>query len=195
MVAHNSNGLLSIHNQETEDETLWFTQKTGGFVDMFKGMGLNTDSFIASGKSSLQTYLSKFPIDIQLLLVHNVFTMEEDIVFSKQSKQPLFWCFCPNANYFISRLLPDLPMFLKAGADIVLGTDSLASNRQLSIWEEIQTLQKAFPEIQLQQFLQWATINGAKALKIDTQYGSFEKGKRPGVVNIKDGNANHFALI
>jgi len=75
-------------------------------------------------------------------------------------------------------------MFVKNKAAIVLGTDSLASNHQLSIWAEIQTLRKAHPHIPLELMLQWATSNGAKALKIEDQYGCFEKGKRPGIVQI-----------
>jgi aminodeoxyfutalosine deaminase len=38
----------------------------------------------------------------------------------------------------------------------------------------------------LEQALQWATINGAKALKWDDELGSFEKGKRPGVTLIEN---------
>ena len=72
---------------------------------------------------------------------------------------------------------------------IVMGTDSLASNHQLSILEEIKTLQHHFPKLDLLQLLQWATINGAKALQLEEMLGSFEKGKRPGVVLIKtEGN-------
>jgi cytosine/adenosine deaminase-related metal-dependent hydrolase len=37
--------------------------------------------------------------------------------------------------------------------------------------------------------LGWATINGARALQMDKHLGSFEKGKKPGVVLINDFNA------
>jgi aminodeoxyfutalosine deaminase len=70
-----------------------------------------------------------------------------------------------------------------------LGTDSLASNHQLSIWAEIQALQTAFPNIPLAEMLQWATLNGAKALGMADTLGSFDKGKRPGVVCV-DNNAD-----
>ncbi|MFT4094619.1 MAG: amidohydrolase family protein [Niabella sp.] len=183
ILAH-SNGLLSIHNQETQDENLWFENKTGGFVEMFKAMGLNTDMFTASGKSSLQTYLTKFLPTQQVLLVHNVYTSQVDIEFAASLPGPFFWCFCPNANKYISNVLPDISLFAKNNCTMVLGTDSLASNHQLSITAEIKTLQKHFPEIALEQILQWATINGARALKIDNQYGSFEKGKKPGTAII-----------
>ena len=65
---------------------------------------------------------------------------------------------------------------------IVLGTDSLASNWSLSIWDEIKTIQKNFPLIPIEDVLKWATINGAEALQIEDRFGSFEQGKRPGVV-------------
>ncbi|MDQ3846029.1 MAG: amidohydrolase family protein, partial [Bacteroidota bacterium] len=60
--------------------------------------------------------------------------------------------------------------------------DSLASNHSLSIPDEIKTIQKNFPSIPLEEVLQWATLNGAKALQMDDILGSFERGKKPGVV-------------
>jgi cytosine/adenosine deaminase-related metal-dependent hydrolase len=68
-----------------------------------------------------------------------------------------------------------------------MGTDSLASNDQLCIFNEINVLKKHFPFVQMEQLLQWATINGARALQIDDMYGSFEKGKKPGVLLLGDG--------
>jgi cytosine/adenosine deaminase-related metal-dependent hydrolase len=66
--------------------------------------------------------------------------------------------------------------------DIVFGTDSLASNQQLSILAEMQTIRRYFPSIPFEQLYQWATLNGAKALQMDNLLGSFERGKQPGVV-------------
>ncbi len=64
------------------------------------------------------------------------------------------------------------------------------SNWQLSIAKEIQAILQALPKFKtlakLEQVLQWATINGAKALQWDDELGSFEKGKRPGVVVIEN---------
>ena len=64
----------------------------------------------------------------------------------------------------------------------MLGTDSLASNHQLSITAEMKTIRKYFPAVDTEQLLRWATINGARALQMDNIAGSFEKGKKPGVV-------------
>ena len=179
------NQLLTIHNQETADEDEWFKYKTGSLQDMFAKMKMDTTSFQPSGKSSLQTYFPKFLANQAVILVHNVHTKREHIDFAKQSGIIHYWCFCPNANEYISGKLPAIDLFTESG-NIVLGTDSLASNHQLSILEEMKTIRKHYPGIELGTLLQWATLNGAKALQLQALMGSFEKGKKPGVLLIAD---------
>jgi cytosine/adenosine deaminase-related metal-dependent hydrolase len=175
---------MTIHNQETADENCWFQNKTGAFAALFHELKTDASAFAPTGKSSLQSYLTKFQKNQPLLLVHNVHSNEEDIQFAMQQSLHLFWCFCVNANQYISAQMPCLSLFEANQCTMVLGTDSLASNHELSIWKEIKTIQKHFPEVSLEQLLQWATFNGAAALQISDRFGSFEKGKKPGVVHI-----------
>lgn len=181
-----NNHLLTIHNQETVAENEWFIDKKGDFIDFYKKMNIDISFFEASGKSSLQSYLLKFLKNQSLILVHNVHTAEADLLFAKRSGKNIAWCLCPNANLYIGGQLPAIDLFIKHDCEIVLGTDSLASNHQLSILEEIRTIQRHFPDISTDQLLRWATINGAKALQIDKLLGSFEQGKQPGVVLCKN---------
>ena len=64
---------------------------------------------------------------------------------------------------------------------ICLGTDSLVSNHQLSILEEMKIIQNACPEITLGELTTWATYNGANALNMVDWAGSIEVGKHPGI--------------
>jgi cytosine/adenosine deaminase-related metal-dependent hydrolase len=91
-----------------------------------------------------------------------------------------------NANKYITGDLPDIGMLMDQGCNITLGTDSLASNHQLSIAAEMKTIHERFPSVGMEQLLRWATSNGAKALKADHQFGSFGKGKRPGILLIEE---------
>ena len=59
-------------------------------------------------------------------------------------------------------------------------------NHQLNIIEEIKTLQQKMPDISLEEKLKWATANGSRALGFSDQLGSFEKGKKPGLVQIEN---------
>ncbi len=189
------NDILSIHNQETFSEEEFFKSGEGDLLRMFQKMNIDISFFKPSGKSSLQTFLPLLDSLKSLILVHNVFTSDEDIVFANSAfsiqNSALYYCFCPNANIYISNTLPDIDKFIQHDCNMVLGTDSLASNDQLSILEEIKTIHNQFPEVELKTLLQWATINGAKALGCAATYGSFEKGKKPGIVLIEGemGNA------
>ena len=180
------NDLLTIHNQETAAENEFFEKGTGDLVRMYEKMGIDISFFKPSHRSSLQTWLPYFNKKQSIILVHNVFASAEDIAFAQlqTAKLPTFFCLCPNANLYISNTVPDVRMLTSRGCEIVLGTDSLASNDQLCILEEIKTLQKNFPELELSTLLKWATSNGSKALQMDDELGSFERGKKPGVVLI-----------
>lgn len=183
------NNLLTIHNQETLAENEFFEKGTGDFLRLYQQMGIDISFFKPSGKTSLQTWFPYFTKNQSILLVHNVSTSETDFECikprTKNSELKTCICLCPNANLHISNTLPDVKMLMKYTDNIVLGTDSLASNDQLSVLDEIKTLQNNFEDIDLGVLLKWATSNGSKALQMDDTLGSFGKGKRPGVVLIE----------
>ncbi|WP_120517524.1 amidohydrolase family protein [Chitinophaga barathri] len=185
---------VTIHNQESASEDSLYRSKTGAFLDFYKHFNMDISGFGMTGKTSLQSYLPYFSSTPRMLLVHNTYTQPEDIRYATAREQEIFWCLCPNANLYIESRLPDVTAFISEGARITLGTDSLASNRQLSIWAEINTIHQHFPEIPMATILQWATLNGAKALGISATYGSLEKGKKPGLVQIHNGNAKAYTI-
>lgn len=181
------NDLLTIHNQETIPENELFLERKGDFLSFYERMKIDIAWFIASGKTSVQTFLPKFSAQQQVILVHNIYTSREDILFAKKADNPeLYWCLCPNANLYITDQLPDIPLMMAENCSLVFGTDSLASNHQLSILDEMKSVHVRFPEIPLQSLFKWATLNGAKALKVADRFGSFVKGKKPGVILCKE---------
>jgi cytosine/adenosine deaminase-related metal-dependent hydrolase len=176
-----NNSILTIHNQETEDENLFFQEKKGSILDRLKSFNIPTDNWQAPVKSSLQATLPHLPSTDKLQLVHNTFTKQDDILFANDYNKNLFWCFCVNANLYIENKVPNVNLFTQNNCAITLGTDSYASNWSLSIFDEIKTLHKHFPQIEFNDLLTWATINGAKYLGIDAAFGTIEKGKTPGL--------------
>ncbi|WP_367864671.1 amidohydrolase family protein [Pedobacter sp. WC2423] len=175
---------VSIHNQETLDENLFFESKQGHFLKLYEFLGLDIGFFEAKGKTSLQSYLPFLSGEARTLLVHNTFTSKQDVVFAQEQHQRLYWCLCPGANLYIENRLPDVALLRDAGVTVTLGTDSLASNHQLNILAEMKVLQE-LKEVSFEELLQWATLNGAAFLGVEAQFGSFEKGKKPGINLIK----------
>jgi len=179
------NSPLSIHHQETPEEELFFKSGTGSIADrrLFYNPGL--EPFTPTGKRPLESITPFLDKRRKTLLVHNTFATSKDIHFAQENFAQLAWCLCPNANLYIENRLPDVPLFIENECDILLGTDSLASNYQLSILEEMKTISKHFPFIPLDVMLRWATLNGARFFGFDS-LGSLEKGKSPGIVNIQN---------
>jgi cytosine/adenosine deaminase-related metal-dependent hydrolase len=184
------NNVVSIHNQESAEEDLLFAGNAGDFTRMYQLLNMDNAHHKATGKSSLQSYFDKMQSATNILLVHNTFITEEDVAFVQRSAKAKesFFCLNINANQYIENAVPPIDLLRDYGCTITLGTDSLASNWSLNIMGEIKTIQKFFPSIGLAEMLQWATINGAKALQMDAMLGSFEQGKTPGLVFIQPDN-------
>ncbi len=176
--------ILTIHNQESESEDEFYKSGTGAIANhLSDNLGIDISHFIPTRKSSLISVLEQLPGENQLLLVHNTFTKKEDLDELKnyRSMENTFFVLCPNSNLYIENQLPPVSLFRGENLNICIGTDSLASNHSLSVLDELITIQKNFPEIGVDELLVWACLNGAKALKVDDKFGSFETGKNPGV--------------
>lgn len=185
------NKIVSIHNQETIFEDEFFKEGSGNFNRMYQIMKIDNSHHVPTKRSSLQSYFDKLLKAENAILVHNTFTKQEDLDHIKKLqttnyKLQTFFCLCVNANQYIENALPPIEMLRKNNCTIVLGTDSLASNRGLNISDEIKTIRRYFQSIPSEEVLQWATSNGAKALKMDNELGSFEKNKKPGINLVDD---------
>ncbi|OKS89518.1 amidohydrolase family protein [Mucilaginibacter polytrichastri] len=173
--------LLSIHNQECEDENKLYRYKTGKFLDLYDGFGIDISYFKPQARNSLQTIIPLLSNKQKILLVHNTCTNLKDIYFIKRFDRIINWCFCPGANIYIEGHLPKTELFIEQGFNITLGTDSLASNTGLDLLAEMKLLQDQVPSLTLNKLLQWGTINGAEYLGIDDEKGTLEVGKTPGL--------------
>lgn len=182
--------VVSIHNQETIHEEDFFRYGTGDFRRLYEKMQLDISFHQPVKTSSLQWYYKQLEQAASRILVHNTFTSTEDILYMQQHPNlhnSTFLCLCVNANLYIENALPPIPDFIEKNCNIILGTDSLASNHSISILEEIKTIRKHFPSIEDATLLNWATLNGAKALMMDVTIGSFQKNKKPGIICITPG--------
>ncbi len=177
--AEKANTLISVHNQETDNENAFFENKTGGFLDLYQFLGLDITFFEPSHKTSLQSWLPYIK-EQKTLLVHNTVSNKADITFAKAYNPNLYWCLCPQANLYIENALPNVDLLINEKVKITLGTDSLASNHQLNILSEMITLQK-HKQVTFEKLLSWATINGAEFLALDKELGTIEPGKKPGL--------------
>jgi cytosine/adenosine deaminase-related metal-dependent hydrolase len=181
--------VISIHNQEHPAEDELYKTGGGDYMKLFKIFGIDKSPFPVTGKSSIRSALPYFNNGQTILLVHNTFMPEEDVIWANEyaatNGLKLVYCLCINANLYIENKVPPIDMLMKHNCHIVLGTDSYSSNWQLSIAKEMEAILSVtrFKTVtRIEQVLQWATSYGAKALGWENELGSFEKGKKPGVI-------------
>ncbi|MCA5004332.1 amidohydrolase family protein [Sphingobacterium bovistauri] len=174
--------IISIHNQESEEENKLFRYRTGDFIDFYSNIGIDIEEFKAQARNSIQSYLNYLPASNPTILIHNTFTSIKDLDFIARMGRNVILCLCPKANLYIENALPKVQLFNNHKFDIALGTDSLASNNTLSILDELKTMHNANRDLNFLETIKWATINGAKALGLDKELGSLEVGKTPGLV-------------
>ncbi len=176
---------ISIHNQETPDENALFLTGTGGFYDFYGRFGIDLSAFRPTGQTSIHYALQHLDPQQRTLFVHNTLTTADDIRAAHAWSANVFWATCPNANLYIENRLPNYRYFLETGARLTIGTDSLTSNWQLSVLEEMKTIARYQSYVPFDTLLRWATLNGAQALGFDDTLGSFEVGKKPGLLLLK----------
>jgi 5-methylthioadenosine/S-adenosylhomocysteine deaminase len=107
----------------------------------------------------------------------------------------------PQSNMKLAAGVAPVPKMLNDGVLLGLGTDGAASNNDLNMWEEMDTvakLHKVFtgdPKvISAQQAFEFATIRGAQALHLEKEIGSLEVGKRGDLLVINRDTLNQIPV-
>ena len=180
-------GFLSFHSEETEEEEQMLKSGSGRMWENRTAAGMSVPP--VTGKSSLLYFIDRLlaghpaPFDEHILLVHECCMDQEGINAVKAVMNHPFVAVCPLSNLFIHNTLPPIDLMRRNALKICVGTDSLSSNDDLSIVDELYCLQRNFPEVPLGELFTWASRNGAEFLAKES-LGTLEAGKRPGLVHV-----------
>jgi cytosine/adenosine deaminase-related metal-dependent hydrolase len=172
----------SIHIAEDEDEILLLRDGTGAWPEILGSLqvpaGSRTPGLLpVAYLESLGAFAGEQPP----LLVHMVCASAQDIALAQKHHAPVV--LCPRSNLHIGGRLPDVRAFLAATLTLALGTDSLGSSPDLSLWGEIAVLASHFPDLAPEIWLRSATSGGAAALGLSA-LGALAPGKRPGIIDV-----------
>lgn len=120
--------------------------------------------------------------DLPSLVAHAVHVNEEDIQILAEKDVKVSHNIISNLK--LGSGIAPVSKMLEKGVTVSLGTDSVASNNNLDLFEEMKaaaTVHKGLAQdatvITAQQALRMATINGAESLWLEERIGSLEAGK------------------
>jgi cytosine/adenosine deaminase-related metal-dependent hydrolase len=167
--------IVSVHAAESEEEILFLRTGKGPLRDLLEERGMEPGKWQPPGCGAV-AYLDRLGfLDSLSLCVHVVQVSEEEIQLLQHSRAGV--CLCPRSNLYIGNGLPPVRQLLDAGVPCAIGTDSLASNADLNLFEEMTVLVDQCgigPDV----VLEMATFHGARNLGLTSHYGSLEKNKR-----------------
>src|SRR6185436_28546 len=157
------------------------------------------DSLKAKGASPVD-YLSRIGfLDNRVIAAHMVWPSDGEIQILKRDGVGVVHN--PQSNMKLASGVAPVPKMLAEGLRVGLGTDGAASNNDLSMWEEMDTAAKLHklvsgdPKVMsAEQAFELATIGGARALHMEKEIGSIEKGKRADVVLVNRDALNQIPL-
>jgi 5-methylthioadenosine/S-adenosylhomocysteine deaminase len=145
------------------------------------------DSIKAKGASPID-YLNRIGfLNDRVIAAHVVWPTEEELGLLK--KLGVGIVHNPQSNMKLASGVAPVPEMLKLNLPVGLGTDGAASNNDLNVWEEMDTAAKLHKLISrdpkvvsAEEAFEMATIRGARALHLEKEIGSIEKGKRADLV-------------
>jgi aminodeoxyfutalosine deaminase len=173
--ARKSSTPFSLHLSESIDEIQFLTTGEGPWADFLNARGIDTSDWGLTGAGPVQHAERLGLLDNSTLVVHLVFADEKEV--SMLAEKQVHVCICARSNSNLHKRLPDVPMMMQAGLRLCLGTDSLASNDSLSLFDEMVYLSSVFPQISPRDILTMATVNGARALGFEDRFGRLTPGR------------------
>ncbi len=168
--------IFPIHTAEPAAEAEMLGQGRGELVDFVRQRGFWDGSFVAKGKGGSVHYLHDLGLlDARTLCIHAIHVSPEEIRIL--AGQGAHVCLCPGSNRFLGTGKAPVQHYLDNGILPALGTDSLASNPELSLWREMQILAADHEGVEAAAIFSMATRGGAEALGLGDRLGTLEPGK------------------
>jgi aminodeoxyfutalosine deaminase len=172
-VARNEHILLTTHLAESREEMSMFRDGNGELYDFLKSIG--REMIDCGGATPIQQFLAEASLP-DWILVHLNEISEYDFKVLRQFARKSQIVHCPRSHKYLGHSSFQFGKLRDLGLNICLGTDSLASNDDLSLFAEMRAFQKEFPDVWQEEVLKMATLNPARALRQEEALGKIRQG-------------------
>jgi cytosine/adenosine deaminase-related metal-dependent hydrolase len=129
------------------------------------------------------------------MLVHLNELSGEDLQLLARSTMPGAIIHCPRSHEYFGHSPFQLERLRELGFNICLGTDSLASNADLSLFREMRQLQRNFPTVSPEEILRMVTVNPARALRQENELGKIGRGSQADFIAVPFSGGDVFEEI
>lgn len=182
---------LCTHLAESEEEMRMFSEGEGPLHTFLESIGRPMED--CRGRTPVQSVLGEGLLPEGSLLVHmnQLASSDREILRRTGGAYPVIHC--PRTHAFFGREPFDLEFFQECGIPVLIGTDSLASNQDLNMFEEMRAMAASFPWLSPQRILEMVTRLPAAAIGRSGRLGELSPGAIADFLAIPDpGGASDF---
>lgn len=174
---------VAMHLAESREELELLADGTGPLQELLDERSMWDASAITPGTRPLD-YLRRLAEAPRSLIIHGNYLKGDELTFIAKNRERMSLIYCPRTHAYFQHSPYPLEEALACGVRVAIGTDSHASNPDLSILAEMQHVARTHPTISLLEVLRMGTLAGAEALGLNSEVGSLSPGKLANIVAV-----------
>jgi cytosine/adenosine deaminase-related metal-dependent hydrolase len=195
-VAQKNDILLTTHLTESREEMEMFRDASGPLYEFIKSIGRPMND--CGNETPLGLFIGALGDRAlpEWIVVHLNELTESDFDLLERSNPKFQIVHCPLSHNYFCHSPFAFERLRSLGFNVCLGTDSLASNQTLSLFDEMRHFQKNFPNISPNEILRLTTVNPARALRFENALGQIRPGFRADLIALpSSGSTDVFEQI
>jgi cytosine/adenosine deaminase-related metal-dependent hydrolase len=177
-----------------------FGDGSGPLYEFLKSIGRPTND--CDNRTPLELFLGTlsprragFDRTLRWIIVHLNELTQKDFELLERLEPKFHIVHCPRSHKYFGHSPFAFERLRSLGFNICLGTDSLASNQTLSLFDELRAFQKEFPTVSAENIFQMGTVNPARALQQENALGKIQSGALADLIAVPFNNGNLFEEI
>jgi aminodeoxyfutalosine deaminase len=180
-IARSEDVPLTTHLAESREEMSMFRDAGGPLYEFLKEIGRDMSDCgqrrpLGHFSEILRDSSTSVGMTQNWLVAHLNELVDHDFDLLARSITKFSIVHCPRSHEYFGHSPFQFDKLCEHGFNVCLGTDSLASNEDLSLFGELRAFQKKFPNVSPEEVLKMVTVNGARALRQETVLGKIRSG-------------------
>ena len=180
-IARSEDVPLTTHLAESCEEMSMFRDARGPLYEFLKEIGRDMSDCgqrtpLGHFSEILRDSSTSVGMTQNWLVAHLNELVDDDFDLLARSTTKFSIVHCPRSHEYFGHSPFQFDKLCEHGFNVCLGTDSLASNEDLSLFGELRAFQKKFPNVSPEEVLKMVTVNGARALRQETVLGKIRSG-------------------
>jgi cytosine/adenosine deaminase-related metal-dependent hydrolase len=173
-IARSEDVPLTTHLAESREEMSMFRDASGPLYEFLKEIG--RDMSDCGQETPLAHFMRHIDFEDPWLITHLNELVKSDFDLLRRSKPNFHIIYCPRSRKYFGHSPFEFETLREFGFNVCLGTDSLASNADLSLFAEMRAFQKEFRDVAPKEILKMVMTNSARALRQENSLGKIRQG-------------------